>query len=216
MCIACLTRFGRALPERLVDFGCSAAVFDDMRRAVLPWAQGTVVEIGFGSGHSLPFYDAARVSRIVGVEPDAGMRQRAEPGLQKAPFPVEVVAGRGEALPLPSRTADTVVLGYVLCTVASPAACLSEAARVLKPDGRLVFCEHAQAKRAFPHMLQRSLSGLWVRLASGCRLLSDPLQLLEEAGFRCSEIRQSNFHGPLGVLGRHLGGWAAAPGTRTR
>ncbi|HEY5047404.1 MAG TPA: hypothetical protein VII49_05235 [Rhizomicrobium sp.] len=36
----------------------------NQRRKVVPRAQGRVLEIGFGAGHNLPFYDAARVSRI--------------------------------------------------------------------------------------------------------------------------------------------------------
>jgi ubiquinone/menaquinone biosynthesis C-methylase UbiE len=133
MCVACLDSFLQRLPARVVDAGCASAAFGEMRHAILPRATGAVVEVGFGTGHSLPHYDPTRIDRILGVEPDAEMRHRARRQLPSACVPVQVIDARGEMLPLPAASADTVVMGYVLCTVPDPVACLAEAARILKP-----------------------------------------------------------------------------------
>jgi len=175
--------------------------------------KGLALEVGFGSGHSLPHYDPDRVSRVIGIEPDAAMRHWASPQLRRSAVAVEIIDASGESVPIPSASADTVVMGYVLCTVPDPAACLAEAARVLKPGGQLLFCEHGIAEPGLRRRMQRRIDGLWGYLAGGCALLRDPLEHLHAAGFRCGELRQDRFTGLLGLLGRHVGGWAV-PDTR--
>jgi len=208
MCLACLQRLGKNIATPLVDVGCALAAFAVMRQAILPLAAGVVVEVGFGSGHCLPFYEASRVSRVIGIEPDAGMRRRAESNLRLSRVPAEMIDARAEALPLRAACADTVVLSYVLCTVRDPGACLAEAARILGPGGRLLFCEHGQAAGATLQCLQRRIDGVWGRIAGGCTLLRDPLSTLRDGGFRCGAVRQAPFPGVLAVLGQHVGGWA--------
>src|SRR6185312_10825332 len=39
------------------------------RKKVVPRAQGRVLEIGFGAGHNLPFYDASKVTHLWALEP---------------------------------------------------------------------------------------------------------------------------------------------------
>jgi hypothetical protein len=56
--------------------------------------------------------------------------------------------------------------------------------------------------------VQQGVDGLWGHLAGGCTLLRDPLGHLEAAGFHCRDLRHSRFTGLLGLLGRHVGGWA--------
>ncbi|TGQ03248.1 class I SAM-dependent methyltransferase, partial [Mesorhizobium sp. M4B.F.Ca.ET.215.01.1.1] len=67
MCQPCLSWYARCMAPYFVHVGCSARTFTHMRRRLIPRADGVVVEVGFGSGLNLPYYDAGRVKRLVGV-----------------------------------------------------------------------------------------------------------------------------------------------------
>ena len=115
-----------------------------MRRRIVPRARGIVIEVGFGSGLNLPYYDPRHVDLLIGVEPDEAMIELAQDEIDRMAFPAELRQGVGEKLPLKDAIADTVVVTYAFCTIAEPAKALDEIRRVLKPGGQLLFCEHAQ------------------------------------------------------------------------
>ena len=94
MCWSCLSWYGRRIAPYVVHAGCSANAFSRMRRRMVPLAEGVVVEVGFGSGLNLPFYDAAKVERLVGVDPDSTMLALAGPQSRCLPFDVECLRGR--------------------------------------------------------------------------------------------------------------------------
>lgn len=73
MSASCLSWYGRHVAPYVVHAGCSAAAFTRMRQRMVPLAQGVVVEVGFGSGLNLPYYDPAKVTRLIGVDPDPTM-----------------------------------------------------------------------------------------------------------------------------------------------
>ncbi|WP_245265107.1 MULTISPECIES: class I SAM-dependent methyltransferase [Mesorhizobium] len=179
---------------------------------MIPRAEGIVVEVGFGSGLNLPYYDAARVKRLVGVDPDGTMLGLAGPKCRSSPFDVECLRAGGESLPLADACADTVVVTYAFCTIPDPEAALSEIRRVLKPTGRLIFIEHGQAEGPRCRRWQERLNRLWGRLAGGCHLNRDPLGLIRGAGFHLIEEERRRFPLPFWQLGSHHAGVAAPTG----
>ena len=54
---------------RLIDFACGMGDVMKARSLVVPQAQGEVMEIGIGTGLNLQFYDPAKVTSVVGVDP---------------------------------------------------------------------------------------------------------------------------------------------------
>ncbi len=209
MCQTCLSWYARCAAPYLVHAGCSANAFAHMRRRMIPRATGIVLEVGIGSGLNLPFYDASRVKRLVGVDPDGTMLGIAARQSRSLPFHVECIRAGGESLPLTDGFADTVVVTYAFCTIPDPDAALDEIRRVLRPTGRLIFIEHGQAEGRLCRGWQERLNRLWGRLAGGCHLTRDPLRLMRGAGFRVVEAERGRFPPLFWQLGSHHAGIAA-------
>ena len=169
---------------RLVDRLCGLPAVSELRAEVVPAAHGCVLEVGFGTGLNLPWYDPARVERLIALEPAEEMLALARERSGAAPFPVEPLALEGERIPLAPSSVDTVVITFTLCTIPDPGAALVGMRRVLRPGGRLLFCEHGRAPDAAVARWQRRVSPLWRRAFGGCRLDRDVPALLAAAGFR--------------------------------
>ena len=180
----------------LTDLACGVKPIRRQRRKVVPLARGRVLEIGIGTGLNLEHYDKARVDKIVGVDPALEMHRLAGKRIAKAGMPVELVGLSAEKIPFEAGTFDTVVVTYSLCTIPDPLAALGEMRRVLKPGGKLIFCEHGLAPDPSVRRWQDRLTPLWSKVAGGCHLNRDIPALLKEAGFRSTDMETMYLPGP--------------------
>jgi ubiquinone/menaquinone biosynthesis C-methylase UbiE len=142
MCSGHATFYQSRIMPYFIHGGCSMRTFARMRERIIPRAQGVVAEIGFGSGLNLPYYDSAKVSRLIGIDPDRVMLGIARQQSADVRLQIEMIEGRAEELPLPDASVDTAVVTYALCTISDPQGALREIRRILKPGGRLLFIEH--------------------------------------------------------------------------
>jgi ubiquinone/menaquinone biosynthesis C-methylase UbiE len=156
----------RVMPY-FIHGGCSMRTFARMRERIVPRADGVVAEVGFGSGLNLPYYDPAKVSRLIGIDPDPVMLGIARKRLADVRLQIELIERRAEELPLPDASVDTAVVAYALCTIPDPASGLREIRRVLKPGGRLLFIEHERSAEPSCSRWQDRLNGVWRRIAGG-------------------------------------------------
>ncbi len=154
------------------------------REKVVPSARGRVLEVGIGSGLNLPYYDADHVERVFGLDPSPEITRMAANAAARAPFEVEFLTAGGEDVPLDPDSVDTVLMTYTLCTIAQYLPALREMARVLKPGGRLLFCEHGLAPDESVSRWQNRVNPLWRRIGGGCHLNRDIPALLVEGGFK--------------------------------
>ena len=176
----------RILPH-CIDQGCAARPVGRQREKVVPLAEGRVLEIGMGTGLNIPFYDVDKVELVWGLEPSEGMRRKARPRVESAPFELRWLDFPAEDVPLEDDSADTVVLTYTLCTIPEWKIALEQMRRVLKPGGKLLFSEHGSAPDDSVRRWQSRLDPLWSRLTGGCHLNRDIPGLLREGGF---DVRQ--------------------------
>jgi len=101
-----------------------------------------------------------------------------------------------EKIPFAAATFDTVVVTYTLCTIPDAVAALREMHRVLKPGGKLLFCEHGLAPDAPVQRWQNRLSPMWSKFAGGCNLNRDIPAMLKEAGFKSDDMQTRYLPGP--------------------
>lgn len=163
----------------LLNLACSTRQVMKLRRELVPRSRGNVLEIGMGSGLNLPYYDPRKVEKLWGLEPSAGMRKKASPRVAASAVEVEWLDLPGEEIPLPDNSVDTVLLTFTLCTIPDWHAALQQMHRVLKPEGKLLFCEHGRSSDANVCRWQNRVTPAWRKIAGGCHLnrpISDCLQ----------------------------------------
>ena len=152
------------------------------RAALVADAYGRVVEIGAGTGLNVPHYPAD-IAELNLTEPEPGMRRRIARRLERHGRAAQLIDAPAEHLPLPDASVDTVVSTLVLCTVEDPEAALREIARVLRPDGQLLFIEHVRASSRFLAACQDYLFRPWYRFAGGCCCNRPTVELMRACGF---------------------------------
>jgi len=172
----------RVLPH-LINFACSTRPNQKQREKIVPFAEGDVLEIGFGSGLNLPFYDVQKVRKIWGLEPSEGMRRKAQALVAASNLGVELIDSPGESIPLEANSVDTVLVTYTLCTIPDANLALEGMRRVLKPGGSLLFCEHGIAPDEAVRRWQDRLNPAWSRVAGGCNMNRDIPGLITKSGF---------------------------------
>lgn len=173
----------RVLPH-LIDLACSTKPTRKQREKIVHLAEGDVLEIGFGSGLNLPYYDGGKVRKIFGLEPSEGMRRKAQPNVDASGLDVEFIDLPGEEIPLESKSVDTVLVTYTLCSIDDALTALEGMRRVLKPGGQLLYCEHGAAPDEAVRRWQDRLNPGWKRFSGGCNMNRDISSLIESGGFR--------------------------------
>lgn len=175
--------YARYVLPPLINCACGAKPIRYQRRKIVPRAEGVVLELGFGSGLNLPYYDATKVTRVYALEPEEGMLARARKVARGAPVPVEILPERAEEISLKPASVDTVLVTYALCTIPDAVSALAGARRVLKLGGKLLFCEHGLAPDDDVRRTQRAVEPFWKRIAGGCHLTRDIPALIAQGGF---------------------------------
>ena len=95
----------------------------------------------------------------------------------------------------------TVVSTLVLCTVPDTEAALDEIRQILRPDGRLLFCEHVRSDSSRRSRWQERLAGPWEAFADGCRCDQETLGLIERT-LRIERLEREEWAACRGWCGR--------------
>ena len=181
--------YDRYILPCFINCACATKPIMQQREKVVPLASGIVLEIGIGTGLNLPLYDANRVQRVIGLDPSEDSWKLASTRAANLSFDLEFIGLPGEEIPLDAASVDTVLVTFSLCTIPDPVAALRGMARVLRPGGTLLFCEHGKAPDARVCQWQDRINPLWRRIAGGCNLNRDIPRLLTEGGFAVPELQ---------------------------
>jgi ubiquinone/menaquinone biosynthesis C-methylase UbiE len=192
----------------LTHYACSLRPISRQRQKVVPLASGRVLEVGMGGALNLPFYDSDKVDLVWGLEPSEGMRRLARKNLLRSPIEAQWIALPAGEIPLDDESVDTVLLTYTLCSIPDWQGALQQMRRVLKPEGKLIFCEHGAAPDATIRRWQARLNPCWKRLAGGCHLDRPIPEYIEEGGFRITDMEAAYLRGVPRIVGYNF--WGSA------
>jgi ubiquinone/menaquinone biosynthesis C-methylase UbiE len=161
----------------------------EIRREALSAAHGRTIDIGAGTGVNAELFPDG-LTELVLAEPDEHMLKRLRPKLAESGREAEVVQAPADRLPFPDGTFDTAVFTLVLCTVPEPKAALAEAARVLRPEGKLIFVEHVRAEESKLARWQDRLERPWRFVGDGCHCNRDTVANIEASPFQIESVER--------------------------
>jgi SAM-dependent methyltransferase len=186
---------------------------DDIRRRIVPLAQGSVLEIGVGPGVNFTHYDPARVTNVYALEPNPGMLRRAEEQQRQTEVKIEFLDLPGERIPLADASVDTVVSTFTLCTIPGVVEAIQGVRRVLKPGGKLIFFEHGLSPNPAIQRWQKRSEPLFRWAFEGCHVTRDIPALIGKGGFDIGQI-DAGYLSPFPKSGSYCWWGVAQPGLR--
>ena len=194
-----MARFGHKADRYLASY--KSKLFADV--------SGTVLEVGPGAGANLRHF-AAKEVRWIGVEPNPYMNRHLAEEARRVGLRIDVLCGTAEDLPFKAGSIDYVISTLVLCSVTDQRQALSELARVLKPNGKLVFIEHVAAPPGtLLRRIQSFVKPIWRRMGDGCNPDRETRASIERSGLAVGEIIE--FEAPLPIVRPHIAGYAIKP-----
>jgi ubiquinone/menaquinone biosynthesis C-methylase UbiE len=158
-----------------------------LRAQCIGEAAGDVLEIGLGTGKTLPHY-SPKVISLTAVEPNLGMKSRLDRRIAEASFPVDVQIGTGESLPFEDQRFDSVCVSLVLCSARDPLQVVREIRRVLKPGGTFHFFEHVASTDEATRRWQNRLNGIQRWIGCGCHLNRPTSETIVSAGMKIESL----------------------------
>lgn len=175
----------RIFPHLLNQVMQTSCLMDSRRQLLMP-IRGEVLEIGFGTGLNLAFYQS--VACVYAVEPHLKVFHLAQQRISETPFQVQHIQACAEKLPFADASMDNIVSTWTLCSVADLNLTLAEIYRVLKPNGTFHLVEHVlYESHRYMQALQQLLTPVQKVIADGCHLNRNIEMALLSAGFKLTE-----------------------------
>lgn len=182
--------YNKYILPKVLNCACASKPINYQRDKIVPLAEGVVLDIGIGSGLNIPFYNKTKIKQLYGLDPSKELLDIAKSVAYEENLEIEFLECGAESIPLPDKSIDTVLITYTMCTIPDVALSNSEIIRVLKDDGKLLFCEHGLAPDKNIAKWQKRINPLWSKIAGGCNLNRDIPNLISSSGFKISNMEE--------------------------
>ena len=182
--------YDKYILPKVLNCTCASKPIRYQRDKIVPLADGVVLDVGIGSGLNIPFYNKSKINYLYGLDPSKELLDIAKSIANENQLEVDFLQCSAESIPLPDRSIDTVLITYTMCTIPDVALSNSEIMRVLKDDGKLLFCEHGLAPDKNIAKWQKRINPLWGKIAGGCNLNRDIPKLISSSGFKISNMEE--------------------------
>ena len=166
------------------------------------------MDVGIGSGLNIPFYNKTKIKQLYGLDPSKELLDIAKSVAKEKKLEIEFLECGAESIPLPDKSIDTALITYTMCTIPDVAISNSEIMRILKDDGKLLFCEHGLAPDKNIAKWQKRINPLWSKIAGGCNLNKDIPNLISSSGFKILNMEEMYLPGTPKFAGYNYWGVA--------
>ncbi len=187
-------RYNRIAPVyNLMEWFVERATFRPWRK--LLWSRienGSVLEIGVGTGKNIPFYPSG--ATMTAVDLSNGMMSFAKRKAEDLSKPVDFHQMDVQTLTFPDNSFDTALATFVFCSVPLPVTGLEELNRVVKPGGDIWLLEHVRVNKPIIGFLMDIMNPIIVRIM-GANINRQTVQNVETAGLKVLEVE--NLKGDL-------------------
>ena len=195
---------------KFLNCACGSKPVARQREKVVPLAEGRVLEIGIGSGLNLPFYDKTKVDEIWGLDPSEELSEMARTVATHEGMKVNFISSGAEEIPLPDDHFDSVLITYTMCTIPEVIRANTEIRRVLKDQGKMIFCEHGVAPDDNIRKWQKRINPFWGKIAGGCNINRNIPSLIQESGFDIVEMEEMYLPNTPKIAGYNFWGYAVS------
>jgi len=195
---------------KFLNCACGSKPVARQREKVVPLAEGKVLEIGIGSGLNLPFYDKTKVDEIWGLDPSEELSEMARAVAIQEGMEVNFISSGAEEIPLPDDHFDSVLIAYTMCTIPEVIRANTEIRRVLKNQGKMIFCEHGAAPDDNIRKWQKRINPFWGKIAGGCNIDRNIPSLIQDSGFDIIEIEEMYLPNTPKIAGYNFWGYAVS------
>ena len=193
---------------KVCDKCCSTKPINYQRNKVVPLAKGIVLEIGIGSGLNIPFYNKNNIEKIIGLDPSEELNFLANKVAKKNNIEIDFIISGAEDIALPDNSIDTILITYTLCTIPDLDNSMAEMKRVLKSDGKFIFCEHGIAPDQNIVKWQSRINPIWKAIMGGCNINRNIPKIISDSGFDITNISEMYLPSTPKIVGYNYWGVA--------
>ena len=200
--------YEKKILPKVLDLLCGSSPINYQRKKIVPKVSGNVLEIGIGSGLNLPHYNVSNISNITALDPAEELTDIAKKRISELDLDIDVINCGAEEIPLESKSFDSILVTYTLCSIENLDDSMREIRRVIKDDGTLFFCEHGVAPDLKTKNWQNRINPIWKRLMGGCNINRDIPEIISNSKLEITDLETMFLPGTPRIAGFNYWGTA--------